>query len=79
MPMPELPHRAGQVRAVTLDDLTTAELTDVSGAVLALVTRHADTMGDPALPELLRDFRDALVIENAERAGIAAEMRARAS
>jgi hypothetical protein len=34
---------------------------------------------DPALPELLRDFRDALVIEKAERAGIAAEMRARAS
>jgi hypothetical protein len=79
MPLPELPHRAGQVRAVALDDLTTAELTDVSRAVLALVTRYADTMGDPALPELLRDFRDALVIEKAERAGIAAEMRARAS
>jgi len=43
------------------------------------VTRYADTMDDPALPELLRDFRDALVIEKAERAGIAAEMRARAS
>jgi hypothetical protein len=78
MPLPELPHRAGQVRAVALDDLTTAELDDVSGAVLVLVTRYADTMDDPALPELLRDFRDALVIEKAERAGVAAEMRARA-
>jgi hypothetical protein len=79
MPLPELPHRSGPVRAVKLDDLTTAELTGLSGAVLALVTRYADTMDDPALPELLRDFRDALVIEKAERAGIAAEMRARAS
>jgi hypothetical protein len=64
---------------VKLDDLTTGELNDVSGAVLALVTRYADTMDDPALPELLQDFRDALVIEKAERAGIAAEMRAKAS
>lgn len=79
MPLPELPHRAGPVRPVTLDDLTTAELNDLSAAVLALVTRYADTMGDPALPEFLRDFRDALVIEKAERAGIAAEMRAKAS
>jgi hypothetical protein len=51
----------------------------VSGAVLALVTRYADTMDDPALPDLLRDFRDALVIQKAERAGIAAEIRAKAS
>jgi hypothetical protein len=79
MPLPELPHRAGPVRAVKLDDLTTGELNDVSGTVLALVTRYADTMDDPALPDLLRDFRDALVIEKAERAGIAAEMRAKAS
>ena len=79
MPLPELPHRAGPVRAVKLDDLTTGELHDVSVAVLALVTRYADTMDDPALPDLLRDFRDALVIEKAERAGIAAEMRSKAS
>jgi hypothetical protein len=64
---------------VKLDDLTTGELHDVSVAVLALVTRYADTMDDPALPDLLRDFRDALVIEKAERAGIAAEMRSKAS
>lgn len=79
MPLTELPHRAGQVRAVKLDELTTGELNDVSGAVLALVTRYADTMDDPALPEFLRDFRDALVIEKAERAAIAEEMRAKAS
>ena len=79
IPLPELPHRAGPVRAVKLGDLTTGELNNVSGAVLALVTRYVDTMDDPALPDLLRDFRDALVIEKAERAGIAAEMRAKAS
>jgi hypothetical protein len=64
---------------VKLDDLTTAEVNDVSGALRALVTRYADTMDDPALPDLLRDFRDALVIQKAERAGIAAEIRAKAS
>jgi hypothetical protein len=79
MPLPELPHRAGPVRAVKLDELTTGELDNASRAVLALVTRYADTMDDPALPQFLRDFRDALVIEKAERAGIAAEMRAKAS
>lgn len=78
MPLPELPHRAGSVRAVKLDELTTGELSDLSGTVLTLVTRYADTMDDPALPDLLRDFRDALVIEEADRAGIAAEMRAKA-
>jgi hypothetical protein len=36
-------------------------------------------MDDPALPERLRDFPDALVIKKAQRAGIAVEMRARAS
>lgn len=35
MPLPELPHRAGPVRTVKLDDLTTGELNDVSAAVLA--------------------------------------------
>jgi len=79
MPLPELPHRAGSVRAVTIGELTTGELNDVSGAVLALVTRYTDTMDDPALPDLLRDFRDALVIEKADRAGLAARMQARAS
>jgi hypothetical protein len=79
MPLPEHPHRAGPVRPVKLGDLTTGELDEVSGAALVLVTRCADTMDDPALPELLRNFRAALVIEKAERAGIAAEMRDKTS
>jgi hypothetical protein len=79
LPLPELPRRAGRVRAATLGELTMGELDEVSEAVQALATRYADTMDDPALPELLRNFRDALVIEKAERADIAASMRAKAS
>lgn len=33
---------------------------------------------DPLLPELLREFRDALVIEQADRARIADELRGKA-
>jgi hypothetical protein len=38
-------------------------------------------MGDPLLPKLLREFRDALATEKADRARIADELtgRARAS
>jgi hypothetical protein len=77
LPLPELPHRAGQARVVTIGELTTGELEEVSAAVQALATRYADTMDDPALPDLLRDFRDALAIEKAERADIAANMSIR--
>jgi hypothetical protein len=62
---------------VTIGELTTGELEEVSAAVQALATRYADTMDDPALPDLLRDFRDALAIEKAERADIAANMSIR--
>lgn len=79
LPLPDLPHRAGQARAVTISELTTGELNEMSGAAQALATRYADTMDDPALPGLLRDFRDVLVIEEADRSDIAAQMRARAS
>ena len=79
IPLPDLPHRAGSVRAVKLSELTTGELNDMSGAVQILATRYAGTMDDPALPDMLRKLRDTLVIEKAERAGIAADMRARAS
>jgi hypothetical protein len=35
-------------------------------------------MDDPLLPKLLREFRDALVIEKADRARIADELRDKA-
>ncbi len=76
--LPPLPRRSGPVRAVKLDDLTSTELDTLSGAVLALVTRFTVLMDDPLLPELLRDFRDALVIEKADRARIAGELREKA-
>lgn len=78
MPLPELPQRSGSVKVVKLDDLTSSELDVLSGAVLALVTRFADLMSDPELPRLLRDLRDALVIEKADRARIADELRDKA-
>jgi hypothetical protein len=46
----------------------------LSGAVLVLVTRFTALMDDPLLPKLLRDLRDALTIEKADRARIADEI-----
>jgi hypothetical protein len=46
--------------------------------VLVLVTRFIAVMDDPLLPELLRELRDALVIEKADRARIADELREKA-
>jgi hypothetical protein len=57
---------------------TSSELGTLSGAVLVLVTRFTALMDDPLLPELLREFRDALVIEQADRARIADELRGKA-
>jgi hypothetical protein len=57
------PPRRTPVRAAK--DLTSGELEALSGAVLALVTRFAILMDDPALPGLLREFRDKLMIEKA--------------
>lgn len=78
MELPPLPRRSGPVKAVKLDDLTSSELGTLSAAVLVLVTRFTALMDDPLLPELLREFRDALFIEQADRARIAAEARSRA-
>jgi hypothetical protein len=78
MELPPLPRRSGPVKAVKLDDLTSSELGTLSGAVLVLVTRFTALMDDPLLPELLREFRDALVIEQADRARIADELRGKA-
>jgi hypothetical protein len=79
IPLPELPQRSGLVRVAKLDDLTSGELDTLSGAVLVLVTRFTALMDDPALPKLLREFRDALVIEKADRARIADEIREKAT
>jgi hypothetical protein len=76
LPLPTLPQRA-PVRDGKLDDLTSGELDDLSGAVLTLVTRFVRCMDDPELPKQLRDFRDALVIEKADRAKIAEELTAK--
>ena len=78
MELPPLPQRPGPVKVVKLDDLTSSELGTLSGAVLVLVTRFTTLMNDPLLPELLREFRDALVIEQADRARIADELKGKA-
>jgi hypothetical protein len=75
--LPPLPRRQPG-RPVKLDELTSSELDTLSGAVLTLVTRFAALMGDPALPQLLRDLRDSLVIEKADRARIAGDLREKA-
>jgi hypothetical protein len=77
MELPPLPRRSGPVKVVKLDDLTSTELGTLSGAVLILVTRFTTLMDDPLLPELLREFRDALFIEQADRTRIADEARSR--
>ena len=76
-PLP--PQRLGPVSAARLDDLTSSELDALSGAVLTLVTRFTSLMDDPVFPRLLRDFRDALVIEKADRARIADQIREKAA
>jgi hypothetical protein len=78
MELPPLPRHAGPVKVAKLDDLTSTELDALSGAVLVLVTRFTTLMDDPELPKLLRELRDALVIEEADRARIADELRDKA-
>jgi hypothetical protein len=80
MSLPPLPRRP-QVRRVKPAELTSSELHELYGAVVALVTQFVPCMDDPDLPQLLRDFRDVLLIESADRARIAGELteRARAS
>jgi hypothetical protein len=78
MELPPLPRRSGPVKVVKLDDLTSGELGTLPGAVLVLVTQFTALMDDPLLPELLREFRDALVMEQADRARIADDLRGKA-
>ncbi len=70
MELPPLPQRSGPVKVVKLDDLTSSELGMLSDTVLVLTTRFTALMDDPLLPKLLREFRDALVIEKADRTRI---------
>lgn len=63
---PEIPQREGQARKATLDELTTPELNEAMASVLLLVTWDM-TMDDPALPDLLREFRAALEAQQRER------------
>lgn len=78
MEPPPLPRRSGPVKVAKLGDLTSSELGTLSGAVLVLVTRFTALMDDALLPELLREFRDALVIEQADGTRIADELRGKA-
>lgn len=77
MELPPLPQRP-PVRPATLSELTSSEFGILLGAVGTLVTRFAPFMDDPELPRLLRDFRDALMVEKAERDRIADELAAKA-
>jgi hypothetical protein len=46
---------------------------------MTLVTRFVGLMDDPALPRLLRSFRDSLTIEKVDRARISDEIREKAT
>jgi hypothetical protein len=62
----DLPSRGKQ--RLTVDQLTSAELDTLSGAVSILTeVRFASTMNDPELPKQLREFRKALDDEKTER------------
>jgi hypothetical protein len=69
-PRPALPRR-GEVRAASLDELTSTELVTLWGAVDALVERFTRCMDDPELPGLLASLREQLAAERAERKEIA--------
>jgi hypothetical protein len=75
MDLPPLPQRP-PVRPAKLSELTSREFGILADAVNALVTRFTGCMDDPELPRLLRDFRDALLIDGADRAGIVREFAA---
>lgn len=68
----DLPSRGKERR--TLDQLTSAELDTLSGAVGILTeVRFTTRMDDPELPKQLREFRKALADETAGRAKLQAQ------
>ena len=77
MELPPLPQRSA-VKAAKLDELTNSELNTLTSSVAILGTRFAAFMDDPALASALRDLRNVLVIEKADRARIADEITAKA-
>jgi hypothetical protein len=77
MALPPLPQRPPG-RVAKPSEMTNGELDTLCGAVLTLVVRFTACMDDPALPRLLRDFRDALIIEKADRARITEELTGKA-
>jgi hypothetical protein len=77
MELPPLPQRP-PVRPARLSELTSRELGIVLDAVGTLVARFTPSMDDPELPRLLGDLRDVLLVEQAERDGIARQLIARA-
>jgi hypothetical protein len=73
-----LPQRSGPVTVVKPDDLTSSELDMLSDSVAILVARFTALMEDLLLLKLPREFRDALVIEKADRPRIADDLRDKA-
>jgi hypothetical protein len=78
MELPPLPQRSGPVKFVKLNDLTRSEFGTLSDSVFVLLARFTALMDDPLLPKLLCEFRDALVIETADRTRTADELRGKA-
>jgi hypothetical protein len=59
----------------SLDDLTSAELDKIAGAVAVLLQeRFTRVMDDPELPRQLADFRDQLEAQKTERAQLQASI-----
>lgn len=73
MELPPLPQRSEPVKVAKPDNLTSSEFGQLSDAVLVLTMRFTALMDDPVLPTLLREFRDVLETEKADRSRIAGE------
>jgi hypothetical protein len=73
MEVERMPGRGQVFRS--LDELTTAELDTVAGAVdILLQDRFTAAMDDPALPTLLDEYRDKLNDQKTERAQLRASI-----
>jgi hypothetical protein len=64
----------------SLDELTSAELDSLAGAVATLLEeRFANLMDDPELPRKLREFDSGLAAQKQERAQLRAEIDVKAA
>jgi hypothetical protein len=69
----DVPRRGRERRS--LDELTSVELSTVSGAAMILLqNRFTQVMDDPELPKLLAAYQDDLNVQKAEREQIKASM-----